>query len=145
MSFTKFIENNIDKLIQIYVNETKFHSNTNTQRGILLIDFRNQVQHKVDVNYVELHQIPEDIRKTIEPKLNDPLYSSVLFFCVLRPDNTCFLLDINLDEARNKYFDGLHSNEICREQVEKVNDDNHDSYDSRKNQTYTQSSANHTE
>jgi len=117
MSYTKFIENNIDELIQIYMKEVNYSSNTNTQRGVLFVDFRQQQKMKVDVRYLELTYLPEDIRKIVQEKATNPLYDSVIFLCVLRPDDRCLLFDINLDEARNKHFDHLRLEEITRDTV----------------------------
>ena len=102
MSHTKFIENNIEKLVQIYVTESKIK-----QRGILLLDFRKQEEQKVNVSYVELSDVPKDIYDIIFKKINNSLYNSVAFFCILKPDNHCLLLDINLDPSRNGYFDKI--------------------------------------
>ena len=103
MSHTKFIENNIDKLVQIYVNESKVK-----QRGVLLLDFRKQEEQKIDVSYVELTDVPKDIYDIVIKKFNNSLYNSVAFFCILKPDNHCFLLDINLDPSRDGYFDKIN-------------------------------------
>ena len=99
MSHTKFIENNIDNLVQIYINESKVK-----QRGVLLLDFRKQEEKNVDVSYVELDKVPKDIYDIIVNKIKNPLYSSVAFFCIVKPDNHCILLDINLDSSRDGYF-----------------------------------------
>ena len=99
MSHTKFIENNIEKLVQIYVTESKIK-----QRGILLLDFRKQEEQKVNVSYVELSDVPKDIYDIIFKKINNSLYNSVAFFCILKPDTRCLLLDINLDPSRDGYF-----------------------------------------
>ena len=100
MSHTKFIENNIDKLVQIYISESKIK-----QRGIMLLDFRKQNESKVDVSYVELPNVPKNIYDIVLNKLNNPVYNSVAFFCILKPDNHCLLLDINLDPSNQSYFE----------------------------------------
>ncbi len=99
---TVFLRNNIDKLIQIYITETQ---RCNNQRGILLLDFRNQDKNSnVDVSYVGLANVPGDIRNIVIKKMEKTLYDSVAFFCILKPDNQCLLFDINLDKNRDSYF-----------------------------------------
>ncbi|MAE83985.1 MAG: hypothetical protein CMB80_14685 [Flammeovirgaceae bacterium] len=98
---TKFIENNIEKLVQIYITET---NQRHKQRGVLLLDFRKQGEGNVDVRYLELHEIPKDISEIVFEKMGNSLYDSVAFFCVLKPDNKCLLFDINLDKDRDRFF-----------------------------------------
>ena len=97
----KFIENNIEKLVQIYITET---NQRHKQRGVLLLDFRRQDDGNVDVRYLELHEVPKDIGEIVLEKMGNSLYDSVAFFCVLKPDNKCLLFDINLDKDRDRFF-----------------------------------------
>ena len=101
----KFLQNNIQKLVQIYMNESKIHS-----RGILLLDFRNQKTGRVDVSYKEMKDVPSDICEIVLEKMKNPIYNSVMFLCILRPDNSCLLFDINLDSKNDPLFNDIGIN-----------------------------------
>lgn len=118
MSHTKFIENNINQLIQIYINESKVK-----QRGVLLLDFRKQEDQKVDVSYVELNKVPQDIFDIISKKIQNPLYNSVAFFCIVKPNNECLLFDINLDTSQDAHFNNLNKTKDNTKVLEESNMD----------------------
>ena len=103
VTHTKFLKRNIKELIQIYINESKDKS-----RGVLALDFRSQEEGNIQVSYRELDDVPDDIRAIVSENVKNSAYSSVAFFCIIKPDNKCLLFNINLDPNNDKYFNNLN-------------------------------------